>query len=144
MSSRKRNSNHLFLSEPQNKFTKYNIRSPFQPSDFHKPVQIAYASPNPNLKMELKMELEMNKILEKLQNMEKQIKTLEKQTLIQAEYIDKLEHRNQSRIDDMSQLVTRIEEMEIEKKNYSMLENKNQLSSIDKLPKIKNDISYIS
>ena len=140
MSSRKRNSNHLFLSEPQNKFTKYNIRSPFQPSDFHKPVQIAYASPNSNLKMEL----EMNKILEKLQNMEKQIKTLEKQTRIQAEYIDKLEHRNQSRIDDMSQLVTRIEEMEIEKKNYSMLENKNQLSAIDKLPKIKNDISYIS
>lgn len=138
MSSRKRNSNHLFLSEPQNKFTKYNIRSPFQPSDFHKPVKIAYASPN------LKMELEMNKILEKLQNMEKQIKTLEKQTQIQAEYIDKLEHRNQSRIDDMSQLVSRIEEMEIEKKNYSMLENKNQLSAIDKLPKIKNDISYIS
>lgn len=142
MSSRKRNSNHLFLSEPQNKFTKYNIRSPFQPSDFHKPVQFAYASPNPN--PNLKMELEMNKILEKLQNMEKQIKTLEKQTRIQAEYIDKLEHRNQSRIDDMSQLVTRIEEMEIEKKNYSMLENKNQLTAINKLPKIKNDISYIS
>lgn len=142
MSHRKRNANHLFLSEPQHKFTKFNFKNKFQNSELKQPVQITYTPSYPP--QNIKMESAVNKIVEKLQFMEKQIQSLEKQTQIQAEYIDKLEHRNQSRMDDMSQLVNRIQEMEIEKRKYNVHDNSNTRSNSNKLPHIKYDMSYIS
>ena len=142
MSHRKRNANHLFLSEPQNKFTKFNFKNNFQKSELNQPVKITYTPSYPP--QTLKMESNMNKILEKIQYMEKQIQSLEKQTQIQAEYIDRLEHRNQSRIDDISQLVNRLQEMEIEKRKYNVYENTNTPMNSNKLPQIKYDMSYIS
>ena len=143
MSGVKRKSNHLSLTETKSKFIKYNMRSPFQGSDFNKQVQFTYAPTNHNLK-NIKMELEMNKILEQIQTMQEQIKNLERQTKIQAEYIDELEHRNQNRIDDMSQLVNSISQMEIEKNNTSMFETETKMSETTNLPSMQYDMSYIS
>ena len=144
MSGVKRKSNHLTLTEPKSKCFKYNMRSPLQVSDFNKQVQFTYVPTNHNLK-NIKMELEMNKIFEQIQTMQKQIKNLERQTKIQAEYIDELEHRNQNRIDDMSQLVNSISQIEIEKKNNSSIfETETKMSETTKLPQIQYDMSYIS
>ena len=137
MSGQKRNSNHLYLSEPKSKYQKFQSNSKFNSS---LPFTFNYQDLN---KIVL-LEVNLQKLNEKMSLMEKKIEKLESKKKIQIKYIQELENTNSTLQDDVKNLEMKIKKLSFEKKNLSIPYLTHNDKASNKIQETEYEMSYIS